>query len=349
MIPVAIWAQHVSDALPDLSASTLSVRLAQLVDSYVFYLWHFVVPINLFPHYPSYSAIGIPGMTTLGESLVVLLLVWYASWCYRHEHLAACLAVCWFLVVFFPVSGWMQIGTHRMADRYAYLPLVSLCGLAAICLAEIIQRCRWMLVVVMAMIMMMAVLSSRQVAHWQSDRSLWEYAQREQTDNALASSNLAGVYLQLGETDKAVQLLQQAADREPHVKTHVMAWIDICMMLKRWPCVDQAIEVGLQRFPEDKRFVIRAGDADMLQQRWVLAEQQYRAALGFNPANLVLYRKIGEVYVQQYRYPDAAAVLKQMVDHAEDKASAASQAAKLMELWCSQRPAGMTVQPCSQH
>jgi tetratricopeptide (TPR) repeat protein len=109
----------------------------------------------------------------------------------------------WFCLALAPAS---QVLPHHLqrGDRFLYLPLVGL----AIAAAQILARTRRFLTerlavtvsaaVGVAMLVLLAALSTSQVLHWQNDVTLWEHCAAVQPNNPRAHGYLAGAYERAG-------------------------------------------------------------------------------------------------------------------------------------------------------
>jgi tetratricopeptide (TPR) repeat protein len=102
----------------------------------------------------------------------------------------------WFVVALVPVSQLVPIGTHAMADRFAYLPSIGIFVMLA-WLVDLRGRKVWLVAGVSAaaaMVILCAAVTRRQVTYWADTRTLFERALAVEPVNWLVHNNL-GVYL----------------------------------------------------------------------------------------------------------------------------------------------------------
>jgi hypothetical protein len=102
----------------------------------------------------------------------------------------------WFLGTLVPMIGLIQVGVQGMADRYAYLPYIGLfimiCWGAADFLSTVNQfgtsrgprkwlegraiSASWKAGIGIAVLVVLAVVTHRQIAFWSDDLTLWSHA-----------------------------------------------------------------------------------------------------------------------------------------------------------------------------
>ena len=99
----------------------------------------------------------------------------------------------WYVGTLLPVSGLVQVGSHAMADRYTYLPLVGLFIMVAWGVPEILGAGRIKRVllptVAASVVLACAVATRAQVMTWQNTVVLWQHTLRVMPDtrSSLAS------------------------------------------------------------------------------------------------------------------------------------------------------------------
>ncbi len=97
----------------------------------------------------------------------------------------------WFLGSLVPMSGLvMQVGDQAMADRYAYLPLIGIFCIIVWGGAEIVDARRWndrtAMAVAEFVLIVLSLMTSRQIGVWNSSYKLWSHALRNTRDNYMA-------------------------------------------------------------------------------------------------------------------------------------------------------------------
>ncbi|HPL63266.1 MAG TPA: tetratricopeptide repeat protein [Syntrophales bacterium] len=126
VFPVAmltVMAEEDIGAVAGANALSLGERAANALISYTRYLGKTVWPVDLsvfYPHpgsWPLWQAL-LAGAFLLGVSLLAVK--------YRRRFPYVPVGWFWFLGTLVPAIGIIQIGSHAMADRYTYIPLVGI-------------------------------------------------------------------------------------------------------------------------------------------------------------------------------------------------------------------------------
>ncbi|MGA7221155.1 MAG: tetratricopeptide repeat protein [Candidatus Sulfotelmatobacter sp.] len=165
-----------------------AVRLANAAYSYSMYIVKTLWPLHLAAFYP-YEGIRIPGWQV---ALLFLLLAGVSVLIWRERpHTYLPVGWLWFLGSLVPMSGLvMQVGDQTMADRYAYLPLIGIFCIIVWGGVEIVDARRWNDRTAMAVagfvLIVLSVMTWRQIGVWNSSYELWSHALRNTRDNYMA-------------------------------------------------------------------------------------------------------------------------------------------------------------------
>lgn len=127
---LTIFTQQAAGAMSTMGDVSIARRVANVVRSYVVYLWQTVWPSGLailYPYPESYPA------GEIAAAAIILAAISYLVWVGRHSAPQWLAGWLWYLVVLAPVIGFIQVGPQPHADRYTYLP--SLLPLAVIAIA----------------------------------------------------------------------------------------------------------------------------------------------------------------------------------------------------------------------
>jgi tetratricopeptide (TPR) repeat protein len=198
------------------SQYSLLLRLETAVIAYAHYLGKAVWPsklVALYPHptklYPAWQ---------VGAAVILLALITAVVFLApRRRYLIV--GWLWFLGSLVPMIGLVQVGSHAIADRFAYLPFIGLflicTWLAAdCCQAGRVPTARLALVAV-SCLLILGVLTYRQVGYWHDIRSFWQRTLALTENNYVAHDSL-GVYLaSQGDTDEAVAHFRAAIAIRP--------------------------------------------------------------------------------------------------------------------------------------
>lgn len=207
---VTFLAQREGKAVMPLAIVPLEKRIGNAVASYWEYLWRTVAPADLSVFY-TYRDVGL-AMTLLagaGLAAVTFVSLWLLR---RHGYLGV--GWLWFLGTLVPVIGLVQVGSQRMADRYAYLPLIGIYIAVVWLLAWFIQpRPRWRPVAALASVVMLAALTWRtadRVRDWRDTEQLFAAAIRADPNNSVAHAGLGAFYLERGLPERAIDCFDRS-------------------------------------------------------------------------------------------------------------------------------------------
>jgi tetratricopeptide (TPR) repeat protein len=225
---VAVLAQQRGGAVATLEGFPLASRLTNAPVACVMYLWKMVWPrvLTVFYPYAQSPQVGEAVVAALALAAVTAVVVRLVP---RRPYLAV--GWFWYLVTLAPVSGLVQVGSHAMADRYTYVPLVglfiafawSVADLAGPAVApgsrqgRLAQSARRVLVpsVACAVVLASALVTRAQVMTWKDSRALWQHALDVMPDNYFAH-NAIGLELQRqGRTADAAVHFERSSELAP--------------------------------------------------------------------------------------------------------------------------------------
>jgi hypothetical protein len=219
---VAVLAQRAGGAFRPLAEVTLGPRVLVAIRATAIYLGKTVLPTGLLPFYsyPTHVSLlswefGVPAVVTTATVVGCLVTV------KQYRGFAAVLAA--YAVVLLPVLGIVQIGPQAMADRYTYLPSVSLvallgAGAGALWDRTAIASARWKAALVTAGLLLLGLLSwqsLRQIGIWRNSETLWSRVLQYEPWNTEAYNNRASYYYDRGEYNKALADYDSALSVQP--------------------------------------------------------------------------------------------------------------------------------------
>jgi Flp pilus assembly protein TadD len=199
--------------MSSLSNVSIKARIVNALNSYLGYIIKMVYPVHLAVLYP-YPRVLRMDTAIITLMAIVILMVRYAP---RRPWLTV--GLLWYLSMFIPVIGIVQIGTQSMADRYTYLPLIGVTiviAWAAAELAEKRQRLKFVFGASAVIILLALLIFTRlQVRYWRNSITLYEHALAVTKDNFTMHNNLASALAQEGRISEAVFHLTQALEISP--------------------------------------------------------------------------------------------------------------------------------------
>ncbi len=214
---ITMLAQSSGGAVRTVTEIPFAARLQNAVVAYGRYLEKAFWPVNLAPLYPH------PGMTLpaweIGLSSVFLLAVTVVVlWNRRNSYLV----FGWFcfLGTLVPMIGLVQVGEAALADRYAYFPFIGLFIMTTWGVAEISAARRfpkmYAACISAAVVLMLGVLTYRQVGHWRTSETLWTWTLQVTDRNFIAHDNLGGAYVSVGRFEEAIPHFRSAVAIRPN-------------------------------------------------------------------------------------------------------------------------------------
>jgi len=186
-------------------------RVPNVIDSYFWYLEKTFWPTKLACFYPLVrvlpmktfvvSAIGIFFVTAAALSTIKRWPFFFVGWA-------------WFLGSLVPVIGLVPVGSHAIADRYSYMPMIGLV-IAVIMGARLLLSGSKIRILAggMAAGILLAVLAGAtfsQIGYWRNTETLFSHALDVTHDNYTALNNLAVYFSEHGRTDDAEKMFRAA-------------------------------------------------------------------------------------------------------------------------------------------
>jgi tetratricopeptide (TPR) repeat protein len=246
-------------------------------------------PTDLAVIYPHPGA--WPWISVALAAFVLLMITVFAL---RFRRRAPYLAVGWFwyLGTLVPVIGLVQIGSHAMADRYTYLPLIGLFIMIVWGMTDMLAPWRHgrALVAVGGLAIVLAFIPTAraQVAYWKDAERLFRRAVVVTERNYLAHNNLGAALARKGSGDEALRHYREALAIQP-------------------------------RYPDA---LFNAGAVLAVQGRYAEAETYYRAALAIHPSLAEAHNNLAIALVMQGNMHDAISHFRTAVHLRPDYAEA---------------------------
>ena len=192
-------------------------RINNAVVTYAAYMWQMLWPVKLAVFYPHPES-RLP----LWEIILCLLLligITAAAVVLRTSRPYFITGWLWYLGMLVPVIGLVQVGWQGRADRYTYLPQIGLYIAITWGIADVTAAWRWQREILTAgtaiVVGLLSWRASVQASYWRDSETLFTHALAVTSNNDVAKNNLGIVFLQKGNLDEAISLLQAAVDLRP--------------------------------------------------------------------------------------------------------------------------------------
>lgn len=223
--------------------SSLLSRLFPQAVAMGFYIWRFMVPLDLSIDYPEPD---LPNWVFAG-AWVLLITGLAFTWCFRRKSPALFFGVAWWCVCLLPVSGLVYVGTSFTTDRYLYLASAGPLLAAGLYLRDWDSRHpnwadRGVLgiggAVSGVLLIAWSFLSFQQTKVWENGWTLFTQVTEAQPRSALGWSNLGSMHLQGGNLEAAESSFLLALERDPQ---DYIAWYNLGLIAEKSLRGDAAI------------------------------------------------------------------------------------------------------------
>lgn len=282
---VTIITQQQAEALSSLSAIPLSDRVANALVSYTTYLGHVFWPSGLAIFYPWPQ--HLPWWKTIAAA-ALLMMISINVIRRREESPDRFVGWLWFVIALLPVIGIIRIGSHGMADRYAYIPgigiFITIVWSAATGFEEWRVKKTIIGLSVLAVLIALGFSSRRQLGYWQNSETVFRHALAVTTDNYAAHNNLARALMEKGSLKEARSHLNQALKIHPEFP---QAHNNLGVLLAAENKTGQAIahfSQALQHRPEFTEAHYNMANALFAGGSYAMALTHYKQALCIDPA-----------------------------------------------------------------
>lgn len=299
---VTFFVQRSAGAVNSFETVSPELRVANALISYIRYLGKIFWPEGLAVIYPFPRSWPIE--MSAGAAMILLAI---SAVVLRHLRRAPYLAVGWFwyLGTLLPVIGLVQVGGQALADRYTYIPSIGFFVMIVWTLSEVPEWWSatrpWLTAGALIVFAGCAVAARHQLAFWRNSRVLFEHALAVTEQNAIAENNL-GVIL----TDFVIA--------EPHFEKAVRihpgypeALANLAMCRENKGEVEAAINLfqrSLQSRPNPTAYYGLANIYSK-QERFEIAEENYRAALKLKPDFSEAWFNLGILHQKQKKIGEA--------------------------------------------
>lgn len=198
-------------AMKSMEQIPMGQRIANAIFSYVMYLIKVVWPSRLSVYYAPMGG-KVPRWEVL-LCAAILISGTIAAWKVRSRPFFL-VGWLWFLGTLIPMIGLVQVGEQGMADRYAYVPYLGIFVLATWGIANLHLERKFgsnaIAIGAIAILIVLSVLTWRQVHTWQSSLALWSHSLEITPANWSAEDAVGSILMQQGLNDTGQSCTEQA-------------------------------------------------------------------------------------------------------------------------------------------
>jgi protein O-mannosyl-transferase len=303
---VTFLVQRQGKILATVDALPLGARCGNAAVSYCRYLGKLFCPVDLAALYPHPG--HWPEATVLLAGAVLAGVSVLAFW-QRARRPFLVVGWLWYLGTLLPVIQLVQTGTHAMADRYAYVPILGVLIALIYGATELAGRRRFRVIALAgasaaAMIFCLRC-THRQIGYWQDSEALARHAIEVTQNNAMAHYLLGNALSDKGEVGDAIRQYQEAIRLKPgYVDYHY----NLGTALARAGRLEEALgELGeaLRMQPDNALAHINLGNCLDDAGRTDEAIREYGEALRLQPGNAAAHLNLGICLAEKGRPSDA--------------------------------------------
>jgi tetratricopeptide (TPR) repeat protein len=223
---ITIIAQHSGGALRSLERFPLNARFLNALWTLGFYLKKMMIPVKLAPFYPVSTHIQWSDSSYLLSVVLVASITGFCLWMVKKGYYLFCITWSYYVITLLPVLGIIQIGGQAAADRYTYLPGLSIFLLVGIGVAWLWGKISWskykrmirviLLGYVCTSMLLIGYFTVRQIEVWQNSEVLWKHAIRFFPNRIPeAHYNIGNAYEREGRLDEAIEHFKKAITIKP--------------------------------------------------------------------------------------------------------------------------------------
>jgi hypothetical protein len=193
------------------------LNAANAAESYLRYILQMLWPAGLAVFYPL-----DPSRVQLWRGavgLIVLVGVTVAALRLTRRFPYCAVGWLWYVGTLLPVIGLLKFGTHAMADRYTYIPLIGLFIVAVWGTADLAERLAAPKAALIAgtafLLALCTLLTNLQTRIWRDSATLFSHALASTTNNWLAHRNMAETLARQGRFAEALQQITESLRIKP--------------------------------------------------------------------------------------------------------------------------------------
>ena len=273
-------------------------------------------PSGLSPYHGMPDGFGFASPAVWGGALA-LAVAGAAAWRLRRRAPAVGFALLQYALALLPLAGFLRFGHHLTAERYSYLPGLSLSALAGAALLAARGRDalrRPTSAVAVTVIVGCAALAARGAGYWSGTESLWRRTLAVDPGSAYARVNLGGHLTRLGgdalgEKDytRAEKLLRAAIEADPGLAAAHYNLAGVLGGLERRAEELAELEQAARLDFDDAAILNNLGAALSVSGRYARAEAALRRAIELDPSWPAPFHNLGNTLKAQSRGREAAA------------------------------------------
>jgi len=316
---VVIFAQNYGRSIRTLEQIPVDIRLLNAIRTPIFYLQKIIIPYELVPFYPFPAHAAWWNLQYLLSAILIVVITCLTMWMIKKGNYLFFVAWAYFLITLLPVLGLLQVGGQSAADRYTYLPSLSIFILVGAGISWIVHRGiaeknkvlgGGLILGSFVCFIILGRLTVNQIAIWKDSERLWSCVVNAfpypQSD-PLVHFNLGNAFAKSDKLDEAISEYKKTLVLSPG---HIRAHNNLGRVYAVKGDYDQAIEEFKRALSINPRYV-RArnnlGAAYLQKGEFDQAIIEIKRSLAVRPNNINAHNKIALAYYSQGKYKLALA------------------------------------------
>jgi tetratricopeptide (TPR) repeat protein len=281
-------------------------RIENALVSYVEYISKMFLPVNLAVFYPHPMILPL---WQVGLCLILLICISFIVTYFIRRCSYLCVGWFWYLGTLVPVIGIFQVGSHAMADRYTYIPLIGLFIIVAWGFADLAKKWQYgkpvFLSAAILILILMMILTLGQLRHWKNGLALFTHAIEVTEGNYLAYNNLALIFMGKGDYQQAYQFALKASKSNPQLPFSIYIMGSALAKLGNTEKAIYYLQEGLKLQPNSLDAMKMLGEVYMQRGSIEAAILQYRKVLTITPNDPAIHNNLAVSLATRGRYKDA--------------------------------------------
>ncbi|MCX5667727.1 MAG: tetratricopeptide repeat protein [Candidatus Omnitrophica bacterium] len=272
-----------------------------------------LLPINLHVEYGlNVFSFGDPA-ALLGFFILCAVLA-YAFW-KRESDKVAFFSICWFMVTLLPQSNLYPIH-YYMAEHWMYMPSIGFFLPVSYGLLSLYRNNRYRplaISLISALLVFYTALTIKQNVYWRDPVSFYERSLKYTPDSAVLCNDLANVYMESGDKEKAINLYKRALDIDPY---QTWTYNNLAILYTDTNRYDESVKL-LKKLIEIKPDYPKAynslGNIYKEKGKSEEAVEMYKKALSLEPDYAEACNNLGVIYSNMDRKEEALELIKKAI------------------------------------
>jgi tetratricopeptide (TPR) repeat protein len=315
---LTLLAQSATGAVRTLQETSLVDRVINSFQTLWAYVEKTFWPRDLLPFYPFWENPSLLSMKFLLGLILFLAITLLSFYQWRKGNPVWLVVWLFYLVTLAPVIGIIKVGAQAMADRYTYIPTLSLAFLSGGGLMNLWQHNKFrsgIILVTAIMAFVLSNLSAKQIRIWHDGESLWIPVAEKFPEKAYhAHANLASFYFQEGRLKKAEDQLNIAMKIQPNQVDTLFYLGMVYTDQGRLAEAKELLEKALLLNAKDERVLYRLGVLYEKLGQENLAQNEYNKALTLKPELEPVRLRLGQLYSKAGRFKEAEEQFKKVLE-----------------------------------